>query len=210
VISHIIVGLGNPEGKYFKTWHNLGFVTVEKIADEHNLEFKKKGNQMTASFTADQEKKSFAHSAVLLLKPLTYMNNSGQAVVALCRKHKIAPENVIVICDDLHIERGNIRVAFGGSAGGHNGLKSITELLQTDKYFRVRIGAKPCGGNDSPHTPRNMANYVLSKITEQEQAIIRTAIDNAAAAAVEIANGAPLAAIQQKYNAKNPPKEENK
>jgi len=182
----LIVGLGNPEGKYFKTYHNVGFVAVEKIAEQKGLEFRKRGNQMTA--TIDN---------LILLKPLTYMNLSGQAVVALCRQKKIAPENVVVICDDIHIEKGNIRIAFGGSSGGHNGLKSVTELLQTDKYFRVRIGIQP----EKP--PHNMADYVLAKLDEESKTKIDPAIERAVMASTQIALGEKLEIIQGRYNVKN-------
>jgi len=126
----------------------------------------------------------------LILKPLTYMNLSGQAVLAVVRKHKIAPENVIVIYDDLYIDKGHIRVSFGGSGAGHNGIKSITELLGTDKYLRVRIGIKP---NKEPHTH---ASYVLSKIQDD------LPIASAAQAAIDLTT-TPLDKVQGVYNAKN-------
>jgi len=180
--THLIVGLGNPEGKYFQTWHNLGFLCVEQITPD----FKKKGNQLLGEYEKS-----------LILKPLTYMNLSGQAVIAASRKHKIAPENIIVILDDVNIEIGNIRIAFGGSSGGHNGLKSITNLLGTDKYLRVRIGCKP------EKEPHNMADYVLAKIPKELRTQIDEAIDKAKTAAVELASGEKLEIIQGRYNTKN-------
>jgi len=183
----LIVGLGNPEGKYFKTYHNIGFVVADMIAEKLGVAFKKKGNQLVTNKSG----------VAIVLKPLTYMNLSGQAVVAVARKYKIAPENIIIVCDDLHIEKGNIRIAFGGSAGGHNGLKSISELLGTDKYFRVRVGIQP------EKTPHSMADYVLSKIDGATQPLIDQAIDKAVVAAVEIASGVRGEIVMGKYNVKN-------
>ena len=183
----LIAGLGNPEGKYFQTYHNVGFLVADEIAKKSGAEFRKKGNQMVAD----------APNA-LILKPLTYMNLSGQAVVAVMRKRGILPENVIVICDDLAIDKGNIRVAFGGSSGGHNGLKSVTELTQTDKYIRVRVGIAP------PKTIKgNTANYVLSRIDGESQPLLDQAIDKAVAAVTAIISGEPLPKIQGAYNVKN-------
>jgi len=195
----LVVGLGNPEGKYFKTYHNIGFVVAEEIAKKLGAEFKKKGNQLLAKCGAfpPAPPLSRTHSA-LLLKPLTYMNLSGQAVVAVARKYKIAPENIIVICDDLHIEKGNIRIAFKGSAGGHNGLKSVTELLGTDAYIRVRIGIMPL-----KEPPSGTANYVLSTIDSESQPLIDQAVDKAVGAIMGLLNGEKIEIIMGKYNVKN-------
>ena len=132
---------------------------------------------------------------VLILKPLTYMNLSGQAVVAVMRKHKIAPENLIVFMDDLYIDKGNIRVRFGGSGGGHNGIRSIDELLKTNKYTKIKIGIKP----EKP--PHSMANYVLSKI--KDQPIIDEALSKAVEAATMLLGGEGLEKVQGLYNVRN-------
>ena len=184
--THLIVGLGNPEGKYFQTYHNIGFMAAEQAATTLGTEFKKKGNQLIA-----------ATDNVLILKPLTYMNLSGQAVLAAIRKHKIAAENIAVLLDDLHIDKGNIRISFGGSGGGHNGLKSITGLLGTNQYTRIRIGIAPKG------TPYSMARYVLSKITSDERETINNAIADATQAAIEFTQGVALETLQGKYNTRN-------
>jgi PTH1 family peptidyl-tRNA hydrolase len=180
------VGLGNPEGKYFSTYHNLGFLCAEELARRWGAEFKKRGNQLTAM-----------HGDTVILKPLTYMNLSGQAVVAIQRKYKIPPENIIVICDDLYIEKGNIRVTIGGSGGGHNGIRSVNELLKTDKYMRIRIGIMPT------EPPESLANYVLSKMTENETPILKGAICAAADAVQMITAGERFDTVQGKYNVKN-------
>jgi len=185
----LVVGLGNPEGKYFQTYHNVGFLAAEEIAKHFNVPFKKKGNQLLAK----------AHK-VLILKPLTYMNLSGQAVVAVVRKHKILPENIIVIMDDLYIEKGNIRISFGGSGGGHNGIKSITQLLGTDKYTRIRVGIMP----EKP--PHCQANYVLSKIDAESRPLIDRAIEKAVDTAIQLCAGEQLEKLQGKYNVSNTPR----
>ena len=132
--TFLVVGLGNPEGKYFETWHNLGFKAAERFAGD--LPFTKKGNQLTATTHLNGDK-------VIILKPLTYMNLSGQAVVAVCRKYKIPPEQVLVFVDDIYLDIGTVRLKKSGGTGGHNGLKSISELLQSTTYIKIKIGAKP-------------------------------------------------------------------
>jgi PTH1 family peptidyl-tRNA hydrolase len=195
----LIVGLGNPEGKYFKTYHNIGFVVVEEIAKKFGVEFKKVGNQMLCKCGAFPPTPPLnAGQPFLLLKPLTYMNLSGQAVVAAARKHKILAENIVVVCDDLHIEKGNIRIACRGSAGGHNGLKSIIDLLATNEFKRVRVGIQPA-------TERvvTQADYVLSKIDGPSQPLIDNAVDKAVAAVISIVSGEKIEAIMGRYNVKN-------
>lgn len=184
--TYLVVGLGNPEGKYFQTYHNVGFLTAESLAEQLKTEFKKKGNQLLA-----------VSDNVLILKPLTYMNLSGQAVVAAVRKHRIDPKNVIVFTDDLYIEKGNIRIAFGGSSAGHNGIKSITELLGTNQYIKIRIGIQP----EKP--VNNNADYVLSKIDADSRILIDKAIGNAVCAAVGLTSGEPIEKFQGKFNTKN-------
>jgi PTH1 family peptidyl-tRNA hydrolase len=183
--THLVVGLGNPDGKYFETYHNIGFMAAEEVAKLLGAEFKKKGNQLLA-----------CHETALILKPLTYMNLSGQAVLAVVRKYQIKSENIIVLADDLYIDKGNLRVTFGGSGGGHNGIKSIVEMIGTSNFARVRIGIAK-DAND----PRDNKDYVLAKIKERE--IIGDAIKKAAAAAIEFINGASIEKLQGKFNAKN-------
>ena len=180
----LIVGLGNPEGKYFQTWHNLGFLAVEKLGP--TLEWKKRGNQLVAKM-----------GNALLLKPLTYMNRSGEAVVALARKQGIPPENIIVLVDDLYIDKGHIRVARGGSGGGHNGLRSINQLLGSNQYIKIRIGIKP----EKP--PYSLASYVLDKIPTEERTLIDEAINKAVEATQQLLSGMLLDRVQQVYNSKN-------
>ena len=183
----LVVGLGNPEGKYFATYHNVGFVAADVLATKMDATFKKNGNQMLCDFQVDDDK-------VILLKPLTYMNLSGQAVVAVARKYKIAPENIIVIADDLYIDKGNIRISFGGSGGGHNGTRSITELLGSNKYTRVKIGIKPI------KAPHSTADYVLKKIDAESKPLIDEATQKAVEAVMMLLGGEAIAKVQNIYN----------
>lgn len=171
-MKFLVVGLGNPEGKYFETWHNLGFKAAELFAA--GQPFKKKGNQLLCETKV-------AGQQVIVLKPLTYMNLSGQAVVAVCRKHHIEPTNVIVFVDDIYLDIGTVRLKKSGSAGGHNGLKSVSELLQATNYVKVKIGAKP--NTLKPGTKLNTADYVLSKITDE----VRPQVDASLTDAVQLA-----------------------
>lgn len=182
----LFVGLGNPEGKYFQTYHNIGFICAEKLAAGLGAEFKKKGNQLIA-------KCDFG----FVLKPLTYMNLSGQAVQAVARKYKISCDNIIVFVDDLYIDKGNIRISFGGGAAGHNGLKSINEILGTNEYIKIRVGIKPLD------TKKTQSDYVLSKIGAGERSSIDNAIEKAVEAALMIIGGESLPKVQGKFNTAN-------
>lgn len=168
--TFLVVGLGNPEGKYFETWHNLGFKAAELFAGPQT--FKKKGNQLLCETKVGDAK-------VIILKPLTYMNLSGQAVVAVSRKYKIPPENIIVFVDDIYLDVGTVRLKKSGGAGGHNGLKSVAELLKATNYVKIKIGAKP-----QTDVKGNTADYVLSRIP----AALKLQVDASLAAAVTLAH----------------------
>jgi len=182
----LFAGLGNPEDKYFNTYHNIGFLCADKLASELGVEFKKKGNQLIA-------KCEFG----FILKPLTYMNLSGQAVQAVARKYKIAPERIIVFTDDLYIDKGNIRVSLGGGAAGHNGLRSINEILGTNQYVKIRVGIKQV------ENKKSQTEYVLSKIAAGDKFYIEHAIEKAAQAALMIIGGESLSKVQGLFNEVN-------
>lgn len=152
----IIVGLGNPEDAYKGTRHNIGFETINKLSYDYDIPVKKYRNR---AFTGEGVLKRMP---VMLVKPQTYMNLSGESVRALLQFYKIPPSEMIVIYDDVNLPVGDIRVRERGSAGGHNGMKNIIEQLGTDIFPRVRIGVgeKPPGWD--------LADYVLSRFKKDE------------------------------------------
>lgn len=170
---YLIVGLGNPTKKYEKTRHNLGFDTIDCLADKYDIKVKeKKSNALIGQGFIGNEK-------VILCKPQTFMNESGIAVRALTDFYKLDPvKDVIILFDDISLEPGRIRVRLKGSAGGHNGIKSIIAHLGTDGFKRVKIGA---GGKKEG---QDLADHVLSAFSKAERALVDDAIVDAAAAAV--------------------------
>ena len=169
----LIVGLGNPGTVYDGTYHNLGFMAVTRLADENNIMLDKaKFNGLYGQGIIKDEK-------VILLKPLTYMNLSGQAVKAFADYYKILPEDIIVFCDDIDIAKGTTRYREKGSAGTHNGLKNIIYCLGNQDFKRIRIGA----GNDKT---MDLKDYVLSKIDDDSMTKISPAIDEAISKLLDI------------------------
>jgi len=155
----IIIGLGNPGSRYQDTWHNLGFLTVDTFAVRHGLVFKAgKGKFYAASGFVDSGK-------VVLVKPTTYMNLSGIAVAEAIRYYEAGAEDIIVVYDDINIELGTLRMRKSGSAGGHNGIKSVINSLDTMDFARLRIGFRT-EQLDSILTrnPEALPDLVLSKI----------------------------------------------
>ena len=141
----LIAGLGNPGTKYLKTLHNVGFMAVELLAEKNGAEFDKKGFKgLFGTKTIDGEK-------VVFLKPQTFMNNSGLSVMDAARFYKLPPERVLVLFDDISLPVGRLRVRADGSAGGHNGIKSIIGGLNSQSFPRVKIGV---GGFSRPPSPR--------------------------------------------------------
>ena len=160
----LIIGLGNPGSVYENTYHNLGFMAVTKLADMIGASFDKaKFNSIYATGKIKDEK-------VLIIKPLTYMNLSGEAVKAFASFYKLAPEDIIVFCDDIDLAKGDVRYRENGSGGTHNGLKNIVYNLSSQNFKRIRIGA----GNDKTMP---LVDYVLSKIDEESLSLILPAID---------------------------------
>ncbi|MCR4763591.1 MAG: aminoacyl-tRNA hydrolase [Lachnospiraceae bacterium] len=144
----LIAGLGNPENRYAATRHNTGFLAVERLADRYGITMaKREGKALTGTGVIAGEK-------VLLCKPQTYMNASGESLQALTAYYRIDPETgLLVIVDDIHLPTGMLRLRKGGSAGGHNGLKNIISMLGTDRFPRLRLGVGEAvaGGNLIPH-----------------------------------------------------------
>lgn len=184
---YLIVGLGNPEKKYFNTFHNVGFMCVDCLASKLDAEFTRvECKSVTAHARANGQK-------VIIAKPVTYMNLSGEALVELTNKYKIEKGNLIVVYDDADIPIGNLRIRKEGSAGTHNGMRNIVQLLGTSSFPRVRIGI----GKD---TPMQLVDYVLSQIQEDDYDAL--AIEQAAQALYEFAHGDPIDQIMQKHNIK--------
>ncbi len=159
---YVIVGLGNPDGQYAKTYHNVGFQTVDMLASRWGAEFrKKKYDSMVAETMYEGEK-------VLLMKPTTYMNLSGKAVSGVVRGLKVPLDHVVVVYDDIDLPVGKIRYRKNGSAGTHNGMRSIIGLVGSSEFQRVRVGI----GRDER---MDLADYVLSNISQEKLEPIRQA-----------------------------------
>ncbi|MFI5252058.1 MAG: aminoacyl-tRNA hydrolase [Bacteroidota bacterium] len=167
----MIVGLGNPGSEYAGTRHNIGFEVVNVIAMKNNVDFSAgRGEFVKAVFQRGDEE-------ILLVKPLTYMNNSGMAVLDVIDRYELPLNNVLIVLDDFHLELGKIRIRLTGSDGGHNGLASILYQVQTDELPRLRCGIK----NDlMPLEQQSKINFVLSTFPREEEAIVRTMIQTAA------------------------------
>ena len=160
----VIVGLGNPDKIYSNTYHNMGYIHIDKFATKHSIEFtKKKYNSMCGEGFIDGEK-------VILLKPTTYMNLSGKAVAEIISSLKLSPSQVLVIYDDIDMPLGTIRTRNNGSAGTHNGMRDIVAKLGTTEFPRIRIGiGKPQFGN--------LADFVLSKVSSDNMKILESNFD---------------------------------
>ena len=186
---HLIVGLGNPGTSYENTRHNLGAAVVELIAVQNRVKFTedKKAQALVARFSAGAE-------PVILIKPQTYMNESGRAVKEIMKYQPMGPEGIIVIYDDVDLELGEIRVRGKGSSGGHKGVESVTQSLGTPAFPRVRIGI---GKNYARGTADE---YVLKKIPPSEKEPLEFAVALAADAALAIVTDG-LEAAMNRFNA---------
>ena len=169
----LIVGLGNPGPEYRETRHNVGFKVADEIARRHGLSFALAPSQVPETFVA----KRFGGDPVMLAKPLTYMNRSGEAVAALARYYDVDPADLLVVVDEIDLPFGRMRARASGSAGTHNGLRSVVDRLGTRDFPRLRLGV---GRGDAR---RELANHVLSKFEADEQAALDTFITRAADAA---------------------------
>ena len=190
VIDWLIVGLGNPGREYERTRHNVGYRTAELLAQEAGVKIDRaKFRSLTRSCT-------LAGRKVLLLKPETYMNNSGEAVQLAAMFYKVPIDHILVLSDDISLPVGKIRVRAEGSAGGHNGLKSVISHLGSQEFPRIRIGV-----GAKPHPDYDLADWVLSSFTPQEEKELAPALEHAAAAALELLKNGPQAAASR-YNGK--------
>ena len=184
---YLIVGLGNPEEEYARTRHNMGFDVINKLSEKLSIKVNKsKFNSLYGTGTIGVEK-------IILLKPQTYMNLSGEAVRDFKNFYKVNPENIIIIYDDLDIEPGIIKIRKKGGPGTHNGMKSVVHELQTEEFLRIRVGI----GN--PQYKNDLLNYILTKIPEEDYNILGNAIENAANAIEEIINNG-IESAMNKFN----------
>lgn len=177
-IDFMIVGLGNPGSKYENTRHNAGFICLDKIADKLGIKVNKiKFKSLIGSGSLGDKK-------VLLLKPSTFMNLSGEAVTEAMRFYKLNPEQVLLIFDDISLDVGKMRIRRKGSHGGQNGVKNIIYLSGRDDFPRIKIGI-----GKKPHPDYDLAAWVLSRFTDSEKKLVDEVTDNALKAAELIANG---------------------
>ena len=184
----LIVGLGNPEEKYNKTFHNMGFIAAGDVAEKLGARFRKKECEaVTAEAYVDGEK-------VIIARPMTYMNASGRAVKQLMAKYKIAPENLVVIYDDCDLPKGHVRIRPSGSAGTHNGMRSVIAETGITDFARIRIGIR------DPEVNIPIIAYVLANREEEDYELFASACDRAAEAAVALARGEKTENVMCKYN----------
>ena len=185
---YIVVGLGNPDKKYLNTLHNIGFMAIDKVAEKLGANFDKKG------FKGEYSQVVVNGEKVILLKPQTYMNLSGESVVAVMNFYKVSVENLIVIYDDLDINIGSLRIRKNGSAGTHNGMRNIVSLLGSSEFPRFRVGIKP--ENDS----RGIIDYVLSDIKKGDEERFNAVLDKTADAVISLLKGTSLDVVMNKFN----------
>lgn len=170
-VMKLIVGLGNPTLQYAGTRHNVGFEVIDKLADKYNI------GVDTLKHKGAYGKGKIEGEGVILLKPMTFMNLSGESVSAVANYFKIVPEDIIVIYDDINLDVGRLRIREKGSAGGHNGIKNMITHLGTDCFPRIRVGV----GMKPPKM--DLADYVLSHFTEDERTLMEQGYDRACEAA---------------------------
>lgn len=183
--TRLVAGLGNPGPKYAQTRHNVGFMVVDLFAERKGLKLTRQG------FKAVYGEARLGQDRIVFLKPQTFMNLSGESVAAAAHWYKVQPEDMIVIYDDLDLPTGRVRIRERGSAGGHNGMKSIIQHLGTENYPRIRLGiGRPLPG-------WTVENWVLSAFTPEEQTAITEGIARAAdALEMALRHGVPRAASQ--------------
>lgn len=183
----LLIGLGNPGQEYENTRHNIGFMVLDEVAKNLNLKFnKEKFKGLFCEKTINGEK-------IILFKPLTYMNLSGDAVRNIVDYYKLDLDDIIVIHDDLDLPTGKLKIKHGGSSGGHKGVESIIKNLNSEDFKRLKIGI-------SKTVKNNTKDYVLEKFSKKETEYIKKAVKDAAVAIYEFINGKAIELIMNKYN----------
>lgn len=171
---YLIVGLGNPEEEYSHTRHNMGFDVINKLAEKHNIKIEKnKFESLYGNGIIEGEK-------VILVKPQTYMNNSGEAVKPFADFYKIEPQNIIIIYDDIDILTGITKIRLKGGPGTHNGMKSVVHELGTTEFPRIRVGT----GNGEKI--QDLINYVIGKVSKEEYEKLEEGVNKGVVAVEEI------------------------
>lgn len=187
-IDYIVVGLGNPGKEYEKTRHNIGFMALDYVAQKNSIEFNyRKFNSIVGTGELEGKK-------ILLIKPQTYMNLSGQAVAEAARFYKISPEKIILIFDDVSLPCGKIRIRNKGSHGGHNGVRNIIDMCGSDKFPRIKIGV-----GSKPNEHWDLADWVLSKFTDEDMSLLKNSMENTYASLKYIVSGNTESAMN-KFN----------
>ena len=184
----IIVGLGNPDRKYLKNVHTLGFMVIDEVASKLGVSIDKKGYKGLYTMLNVKGEK------VLLLKPQTYMNLSGNSISQIVKFYKVDVKNLLVCYDDIDIDVGKIRIRLKGSAGTHNGMRNIVSCLGSQDFPRVRVGIK------STHPVNNLIDYVLSDVRKDDLPYLESAIEKASDACLDFVNGIDLERVMNKYN----------
>lgn len=187
-IEYIIAGLGNPGPKYANTRHNAGFLAVDMLAKEQGFELKK------LKFHALIADEMIGGKRCLLMKPQTMMNNSGEAIMQAAEYYNIPNENIIIIYDDVSLDVGKLRVRRKGSAGGHNGIKSIISCLGGEDFPRVKVGV-----GKKPSADYDLARWVLGDFPKEQASDLNTALENAIRASELIVQD-NIAEAMNKYN----------
>lgn len=184
----LIVGLGNPGAEYEKTRHNAGFMAVDLLADKEGFKFtKRKFNGVCGEFKLKDKR-------ILVLKPETFMNNSGTAVAAAKNFYKIPLENIIILCDDMMLDVGKIRIRRKGSHGGHNGIRDIIQHLGTEEFARIKIGV-----GKKPRPDYDVISWVLGKFPQELSEDLEKSIERSVKAIKEIISRG-IDSAMNKYN----------
>jgi PTH1 family peptidyl-tRNA hydrolase len=184
----IVAGLGNPEKKYTLTRHNSGFLCVDELAEKHNFKINK------LKFKAIIADTQIGSHRVIVMKPQTYMNNSGEAIKEAAAFYKIPPERIIIIFDDISLDVGKLRIKRKGTDGGHNGIKSIVKHLGSTDFPRIKLGI-----GKKPHPDYDLADWVLSDFKKDEAVPLKQSIDNACEA-IELMLDGEIDEAMNRYN----------
>ena len=187
-VEYIICGLGNPGTQYEGTRHNIGFMTIDTLCEKYKLYCKK---MRFKSLTCDA---MISGKRCLIMKPTTFMNNSGEAVTEAMSFYKIPPERTFIVFDDISLEPGKLRIRRKGSDGGHNGIKSIIYLSGSDMFPRIKMGV-----GAKPHPDYNLADWVLGHFKKEQAEALETAMDNAVSS-IELMVGGKMNEAMNKFN----------